>query len=65
MKEVPEILGKLQHIKRLNLEFTDAVVLPEWFDRLTIDRFVISGKMTEAEKAGLEKRFPKAHIFIK
>ena len=65
VKEVPEILGKLQHIKRLNLEFTDAVVLPEWFDRLTIDRFVISGKMTEAEKAGLEKRFPKAHIFIK
>ena len=65
VKEVPEILRKLKHIKRLNLEFTDAVVLPEWFDRLTIDRFVISGKMTEAEKAGLEKRFPKAHIFIK
>lgn len=65
VKEVPEILRKLQHIKRLNLEFTDAVVLPEWFDRLTIDRLLISGKMTEAEKADLQKRFPSAIIFIK
>lgn len=58
IKEVPEVLSKLQHIKRLNLVFTDTVVLPKWLDRLTIDTFIISGKMTEAEKAKIKKRFP-------
>ena len=62
VKEVPEILSKLQHIKRLHLEFTDTVTLPEWFDRLTIDDLSIKGKMTDAEKESLVKRFPNAKI---
>ena len=62
VKEVPEILVKLQHIKRLHLEFTDTVALPEWFDRLTIDELSIKGKMTDAEKESLVKRFPNAKI---
>ncbi|MBQ1580902.1 MAG: hypothetical protein II107_00340, partial [Prevotella sp.] len=65
VKEVPEILAKLQHIKRLHLEFTDTVALPEWFDRLTIDDLSIKGTMTDAEKESLEKRFPKAKIIKK
>lgn len=62
VKEVPKILSKLQHIKRLHLEFTDTVVLPEWFDRLTIDELSIKGKMTDVEKESLVKRFPNAKI---
>ena len=62
VKEVPEILVKLQHIKRLHLEFTDTVTLPEWFDRLTIDELSIKGKMTDVEKESLVKRFPNAKI---
>ena len=62
VKEVPEILSKLQHIKRLHLDFTDTVVLPEWFDRLTIDELSIKGKMTDVEKESLVKRFPNAKI---
>lgn len=62
VKEVPEILYKLQHIKRLHLEFTDTVALPEWFDRLTIDDLSIKGKMTDVEKESLVKRFPNAKI---
>ena len=65
VKEVPEILAKLQHIKRLHLEFTDTVGLPKWFDRLTIDDLSIKGMMTDAEKESLEKRFPKAKIIKK
>ena len=62
VKEVPKILSKLQHIKRLHLEFTDTIVLPEWFDRLTIDELSIKGKMTDVEKESLVKRFPNAKI---
>lgn len=62
VKEVPEVLSKLQHIRRLRLVFTDAVVLPEWFDRLSIDSFTIRGKMSEAEKAEIKRRFPKVEI---
>ena len=62
VKEVPEVLARMEHIKSLTLEFTDEVVLPEWFDRLTIDRLAISGKMSKAEKEAILKRFPNAMI---
>lgn len=65
VKEIPKILAKLQYIKRLHLEFTDTVALPEWFDRLIIDDLSIKGTMTDAEKESLEKRFPKAKIIKK
>ena len=59
IKEVPEILSNFQHLKFLELEFTDKVVLPKWLDRITIDRFYIKGIMTDAEKNEIKKRFPK------
>ena len=58
VKEVPEVLARMEHIKSLTLEFTDKVVLPDWFDRLTIDKLVIVGKMSKAEKEAISKRFP-------
>lgn len=62
VKEVPEALAKMEHIKLLNIDFTNKVVLPEWFDRLTIDRLAIGGKMSNAEKEAILKRFPKAVV---
>ena len=62
VKEVPEVLARMEHIKSLTLEFTDKVVLPEWFDRLTIDKLIIAGKMSKAEKEAILKRFPNAVI---
>ena len=58
VQEVPEVLSKLKHIKTLELIFTEKVVLPEWMDKLTIDSFRIKGKMTDAEKSAIRKRFP-------
>lgn len=55
-------IGWLERINRLMLDFTDKVVLPTWMDKLTIGNFSISGKMTEEEKAEIQKRFPKAVI---
>ena len=59
VKEVPEILAKLKHIRRLNLRFTGAVVLPDWMDQLIIQEFSISGKLSEQEKEAIRKRFPQ------
>ena len=60
--EVPGALAGMEHIKSLTLEFTDKVVLPEWFYELTIDRLVIKGKMSKAEKETILKHFPHAVI---
>lgn len=62
VKEVPELLSKMQHIQRLKITFTDKVVLPDWMDKITIDNFTISGKLTEQEKAEIRKRFPKVEF---
>ena len=62
VKEVPEVLSRLEHIKRLNLVFTDDVVLPDWFYRLTIDHLRIKGKMTADVKARILEHFPEASI---
>lgn len=62
IKEVPEVLARMEHIKSLILEFTDKVVLPEWFYGLTIDRLVIIGKMSKDEKEAILKRIPHAQV---
>ena len=62
IQEVPEFLSQLGHIKSLHLVFTDKVVLPKWMDKLSIDHFTIEGKMTEAEKMTIMKRFPNIII---
>ena len=63
VNKVPEVLSKMEHIKLLSIDFTDKVVLPEWFYRLTIDRLEIHGKISNAEKEAILKRFPKAMIY--
>ena len=65
VQEVPEVLSRLKHIKRLSLSFTGKVVLPEWMDDMVIDDFEISGKMTEEEKAAILRRFPKADVYVR
>ena len=65
VQEVPEVLSRLKHTKRLSLSFKGKVVLPEWMDNMLIDRFDISGKMTEAEKTAILRRFPKANVYIR
>lgn len=62
IQEVPEVLSHLNHIKSLTLEFTDKVVLPEWMDKMTIDRFYIQGYITKSEEEAIKKRFPNIII---
>lgn len=62
VKEVPKELKRKRHIKELHLQFEDDVVVPAWMDSIQIDRFTVSGVMSDKEKAVLSKRFPKAKI---
>ena len=55
---VPEVLKRFRTIKSLTLEFMGNVVLPEWMDRIQIQRLTISGKLTRNEKKVILKRFP-------
>lgn len=59
VKEVPEILANMKHIKRLNLKFTDEVVLPDWFYKLKIDNLYIKGEMTKEMEDKIKKHFPE------
>lgn len=62
VNKVPEILAKLPHIKRLTLEFTDKVEIPEWFYDLKIDNLKIEGEMSDEQEANIRKHFPNANI---
>lgn len=62
VKEVPEVVSRLGHIKRLRLIFTAEVTLPDWFFRMDIDELIIEGKASDELKARILKHFPKATI---
>lgn len=62
VNKVPEILAKLPHIKRLTLEFTDEVEIPEWFYDLKIDNLKIEGEMSDNQAAAIRKHFQNADI---
>ena len=62
-QEVPHALSKMDHIRSLRLEFgNNPVVIPEWLDKIPIDKLRIMGKLTDEEEAQLHQRFPKAEI---
>jgi len=42
--------------------FTGRVMLPDWMDKLTIDRLTIEGNMTDPEKAYIKERFPNVRL---
>ena len=62
IKEVPSVLSKLKYIEYLKLDFIGKVSLPEWMDNIKIGTFLIRGKMSDDEKAQINKRFPNIVI---
>lgn len=59
VRRVPDFLKDLPHVKKLRLEFTDEVVLPEWFYNLQIDELTISGEMSDEVQDSISKHFPR------
>ena len=63
VKDVPEVLKQLKHIKSLELEFTDEVTLPDWFFDANIERLTLRGKMSEKMREKLKNRYPKGYFW--
>ena len=62
-QEVPYVLSKLDHINALQLDFwNNPVVIPEWLDKIPIDKLRIMGELTDESEAQLRQRFPQAEI---
>ena len=63
VKDVPEVMKELKHIKSLELEFTDEVTLPDWFFDADIERLTLRGKMSEKMRKKLKNRYPKGYFW--
>ena len=62
-QEVPRSLSKMDHIRSLQLDFWhNPVVIPEWLDKIPIDKLRIMGELTDESEAQLRQRFPQAEI---
>ena len=62
-QEVPRVLSKMDHIRSLQLDFwNNPVIIPEWLDKIPIDKLHIMGQLTDETEAQLRQRFPNAEI---
>ena len=62
-QELPHSLSKMDHIRSLQLDFWhNPVVIPEWLDKIPIDKLRIMGELTDESEAQLHQRFPQAEI---
>lgn len=62
-QELPRSLSKMDHIRSLQLDFWhNPVVIPEWLDKIPIDKLRIMGELTDESEAQLRQRFPQAEI---
>lgn len=63
VKEVPEVLSKMQYIHNLQIDFTDGIVLPDWLDKIKIDYLTVSGKISEEEAKKIRERFQNISVY--
>ncbi len=62
ISKVPEVLSRIPEIRRLTLTFTGDVELPAWMDTMHIQQIIVRGRMSEAQKTELRRRFPKIRL---
>ncbi len=62
VNKVPEHLSQLPYIKRLTLQFTNSVSIPEWFYNLKIDHLTINGKISDELEVEIWEHYPNAII---
>lgn len=60
VKEIPEVLCKIDTIRVLDLRFKDEVYFPEWMKGKQIQRLWVYGKISTSEKLKLLSWYPSA-----
>jgi hypothetical protein len=64
VREVPSALLKLKHIKRLQIEFTDKIVIPDKMRDVRIDMMSLKGEISTREIERIKSMFPDTSISI-
>lgn len=61
--ELPGVLSKMKHIRKLEVRFWDIPVkLPAWLDSIQIDKLCIWGKLSDEDITQLHQRFPNTEL---
>lgn len=64
VKEIPEVLSKIDTIRILDLRFKDKVYFPEWMKDKQIQRLWVYGEISTEERLKLLSWYPSAWITI-
>jgi hypothetical protein len=64
VKEIPSAIYKLNQIKKLTIEFTDRILIPDRLAELKIDKLYISGKTSKPEREKIRQLFPNTEVRI-
>ena len=64
VKEIPEAVFSLQEIKKLSIQFTDSIVIPDRLTKVKIKKLDLSGRITQQEKERIRQLFPNTDVYI-
>ncbi len=62
VKEIPEILKKVDYMPVLSINFDDKIILPKWIGNIKIDKFTFSGKFSGDYIDSVKVLFPDRTI---
>lgn len=58
VREIPDVLQKVDYLPALNFEFQDKIILPKWIGNVKIDKMIFKGKFTNAYFDSVKALFP-------
>ncbi len=64
VKEVPQALLTIPHIKDLEIRFMDRIVIPDEMKNIKIDKLKLRGKISEQETERIKAMFPETDLTI-
>lgn len=64
VKEIPEVLNKMDTIPMLNLRFMDGVHFPEWMKNVRIGQLSVRGEITLEERNKLLRWYPTIPLSV-
>ena len=64
VKEVPQALLTIPHIKDLEIRFMDRIVIPDKMKNIKIDKLKLRGKISEQETERIKAMFPETDLTI-
>ena len=64
VNDVPKEILQIDRIKKLSIQFTDRIKIPEAMGKIQIEHLVLNGKISDQEEKRIFALFPKTHVLI-